>query len=117
MFVGAGGVDVLVGGTGVFVGGTGVFVGGSGVFVGGTGVFVGGSVVGGFCAVSTVGKVVASGLGVATSSACTASWVILTKPAVAIRAIVITVAIDMITLVIFGTSCQQVPRVSGGNCL
>ena len=92
---------MLVGGIGVLVGGTGVSVGGMG-----SGVLVGGSGVGGFCAVSTVGKAVASGLGVAASSACTASWVILIKLVVATSPIVITVAIAMIALVIFNHLLQ-----------
>ena len=80
----------------MLVGGIGVFVG-----AGGIGALVGGTGVGGFCAVSTVGKAVASRLGVAASSASTASWLILTKLAVVISAIVITVAVAIITLVIF----------------
>lgn len=108
----AGGIGALVGGTGVLVGvmgvgvfdgGTGVLVGGAGVFVcaGGIGALVGGTGVGGSCAVSAVGKAVVSGFGVATSSASTASWVNLIKPAVMKKAIIIIVATVMIALVIF----------------
>ena len=52
-------------------------------------------------ALTAASGVFIGGMGVATSSASTASWVNLIKPAVMKKAIIIIVATAMITLVIF----------------